>query len=404
MFNSLSFSSWGPLCFQLLPASQRVLAVTTGVDWAPLKQIGYSDGLASVSLFGSAPLRNITGSLGCLCSAGVQRHRALTILWSAVRCWTRLSHFSVASWADNNRCPMHLQSLRLILSVQFEMPVVCPIQVLPCPVFGSLPLRAVAAPPANTASHPREHVHVHSCGTQVWGPRRPPRLPDLRVNATSLPHAGCCLHVTSLFLGVPLPSGHTGWAGPFCRVHLIPGKLTYIVTLNGGVAAAGLGVRGWFPMPCLPPCPPVPSSLLDGQPLSWCNPPVAAVAPPWPSYITEQRRTKDTERDAIPAHKVGVWAGLAAEMWPLSPVPRPCPPFPLQLWTPSCPLTTLHLSTQQAPLSGAVSEACEEGAWVVPLKAALNPGEGAGGLMPLLPHLQGDGSEEHSTYFFLAGS
>lgn len=44
---------------------------------------------------------------------------------------------------------------------------------------------------------------------------------------------------------------------------------------------------------------PVPSSLFDRQPLSYCNPPVAAVAPHEPSYITEQRGTKDREMPSL---------------------------------------------------------------------------------------------------------
>lgn len=72
----------------------------------------------------------------------------------------------------------------LILSVQFEMPVVCPIQVFPCPVLGILSLWAITAPLANTAFHTPVIVslHVPSWGTQVWGPQRPlQRLPDLDV-------------------------------------------------------------------------------------------------------------------------------------------------------------------------------------------------------------------------------
>ena len=63
----------------------------------------------------------------------------------------------------------------LILSVQFEMPVVCPIQVFPCPVLGILSLWAITAPLANTAFHTPviASLHVPSWGAQVWGPQRP---------------------------------------------------------------------------------------------------------------------------------------------------------------------------------------------------------------------------------------
>ena len=107
----------------------------------------------------------------------------------------------MVSWADHNRCPGHVQLLMLILSVQFEMPVVCPIQVFPCPVLGILSLWAITAPMANTAFHTPviASLHVPSWGTQVWGPQRPlQRLPDLDMNAVSPLHGGnhCFLHVT----------------------------------------------------------------------------------------------------------------------------------------------------------------------------------------------------------------
>ena len=97
----------------------------------------------------------------------------------------------------------------LTLSVQFEMSVVCPIQIFPCPVFGILSLWDIAAPLASAAPHTPVNtcLHVHSWGAQVWGPRRPlQRLPDLDVNAISPLHGGnhCFLHVTQALPVSPL--------------------------------------------------------------------------------------------------------------------------------------------------------------------------------------------------------
>ena len=150
------------------------------------------------------------------------------------------------------------------------------------------------------------------------GPQRPlQHLPDPDVNTISPPHGG-----NHRFSPVtqPLSLDLLGqWGALVGRIPSVvftwfTGSSRIFATLNGG--CAGRPVPG--PLPCCGS--PVPSSLLGGQRCiteSVCGSPVPSSLLDGQRCITESvcglSRSFIPARRAAVHHRVGVWAGIAAE-------------------------------------------------------------------------------------------